>query len=228
MSLRYIVFIVMSCLCAGRTYAESAGQTPYPEKSRVIIRESEAVVTTGNLTITNPGSRPWLMQAWLEDENGVREGSVYPEISRLEPVFSRRLLIAPSLSQWREDREGLNWLVIRLIPSTESDGRSRLTIPVVLRLKVFLRSHSAGAEQEKPVLTCECRQGGMLMLHNGGRHYVTLTELKDGQGRIAEGMPLMLAPGAQQSAGNGMVAGEYEYGYVDDRGIIEYGRGMCR
>ncbi|EHR8280852.1 molecular chaperone [Escherichia coli] len=228
MSLRYIVFIVMSCLCAGRTYAESAGQTPYPEKSRVIIRESEAVVTTGNLTITNPGSRPWLMQAWLEDENGVREGSVYPEISRLEPVFSRRLLIAPSLSQWREDREGLNWLVIRLIPSTESDGRSRLAIPVVLRLKVFLRSHSAGAEQEKPVLTCERRQGGMLMLHNGGRHYVTLTELKDGQGRIAEGMPLMLAPGAQQSAGNGMVAGEYEYGYVDDHGIIEYGRGMCR
>ncbi|EFN7494503.1 molecular chaperone [Escherichia coli] len=231
MSLRYMVFIVISCLCAGRTYAESAGQTPYPEKSRVIIRESEAVVTTGNLTITNPGSRPWLMQAWLEDENGVREGRVYPEISRLEPVFSRRLLIAPSLSQWREGREGrerLNWLVVRLIPSVERDGRSRLTIPVVLRLKVFLRSHTAGAEQEKPVLTCERRQDGQLMLHNGGRHYVTLTELKDGQGRMAEELPLMLAPGAQQSAGSGMTAGEYAYGYVDDRGIIDYGRVMCR
>lgn len=228
MSLRYMVFIVISCLCAGRTYAESAGQTPYPEKSRVIIRESEAVVTTGNLTITNPGPRPWLMQAWLEDENGVREGRVYPELSRLEPEFSRRLLIAPSLSQWREGRERLNWLVVRLIPSVERDGRSRLTIPVVLRLKVFLRSHTAGAEQEKPVLSCEHRQGGVLMLHNGGRHYVTLTELKDGQGRMVEGLPLMLAPGGQQLAGSGMTAGEYAYGYVDDRGIIEYGRGICR
>ncbi|EGO9522583.1 molecular chaperone [Escherichia coli] len=228
MSLRYMVFIVLACLCAGRTYAESGGQTPYPEKSRVIIRESEAEVTTGNLTITNPGSRPWLMQAWLEDENGDREGHVYPEISRLEPEFSRRLLIAPSLSQWREGREGLNWLVIRLIPSTERDGRSRLTIPVVLRLKVFLRSHTAGAEQEKPVMSCERRQDGQLMLHNGGRHYVTLTELKDGQGRMAEELPLMLAPGAQQSAGSGMTAGEYAYGYVDDRGIIDYGRVMCR
>lgn len=228
MSLRYMVFIVLSCLCAGRTYAESAGQTPYPEKSRVIIRESEAVVTTGNLTITNPGSRPWLMQAWLEDENGVREGHVYPEISRLEPVFSRRLLIAPSLSQWREGREGLNWLVVRLIPSVERDGRSRLTIPVVLRLKVYLRSRTSGAEQEVPQLTCERRQDGQLMLHNGGRHYVTLTELKDGQGRLAEGPPLMVAPGGQQAAGSGMSAGTYEYGYVDDRGIIDYGRVMCR
>lgn len=227
MSLRYMVFIAISCLCAGRTYAESAGQTPYPEKSRVIIRESEAVVTTGNLTITNPGSRPWLMQTWLEDENGVREGHVYPELSRLEPDFSRRLLIAPSLTQWREGREGLNWLVIRLIPSVGRDGRSRLTIPVVLRLKVFLRSHTAGAEQEKPVMSCERRQDGQLMLHNGGRHYVTLTELKDGQGRMAEELPLMVAPGGQQSAGSGMAAGTYEYGYVDDQGVINTGEIQC-
>ncbi|EGI24637.1 protein FasE [Escherichia coli TA206] len=228
MSLRYLFFIILSCLCAGRTYAESAGQTPYPEKSRVIIRESEAVVTTGNVTITNPGSRPWLMQAWLEDENGVREGSVYPEISRLEPVFSRRLLIAPSLSQWREGRERLNWLVVRLIPSVERDGRSRLTIPVVLRLKVFLRSHTAGAEQEKPVMSCERRQDGQLMLHNGGRHYVTLTELKDEQGRMVEGVPLMVEPGALQLAGMRRAAGTYEYGYVNDRGTIDYGRVACR
>ncbi|EFH2659450.1 TPA: molecular chaperone [Escherichia coli] len=227
MSLRYMVFIVLSCLCAGRTYAESAGQTPYPEKSRVIIRESEAVVTTGNLTITNPGSRPWLMQAWLEDENGVREGHVYPEISRLEPVFSRRLLIAPSLSQWREGREGLNWLVVRLIPSVERDGRSRLTIPVVLRLKVFLRSRTAGIEQEKPELFCERQQGGILTLHNLGRHYVTLTALKDEQGRDAVGGMLMLEPRTQQSVGNEMKPGEYEYGYVDDWGFIEYGRVTC-
>ncbi|MEC9669518.1 fimbria/pilus periplasmic chaperone [Escherichia coli] len=227
MSLRHIVFIVLSCLCAGRTYAESAGQTPYPEKSRVIIRQGDDVVTTGNLTITNPGTRPWLMQAWLEDENGVREGHVYPELSRLEPDFSRRLLIAPSLPQWREGREGLNWLVVRLIPSVERDGRSRLTIPVVLRLKVFLRSHTAGAEQEKPELTCERRQDGQLMLNNGGRHYVTLTELKDGYGRMAEDVPLMVAPGSQQFV-SGMMVGEYAYGYVDDRGIINYGRVTCR
>ncbi len=227
MSLRYIVFIVLSCLCSGRTYAESGGHTPYPEKSRVIIRESESVVTTGSLSITNPGSRPWLMQAWLEDENGGREGHVYPEISRLEPEFSRRLLIAPSLSQWREGREGLNWLVVRLIPSTERDGRSRLIIPVVLRLKVFLRSRTAGAEQEKPVLTCKRSQGGGLTLYNKGRHYVTLTELKDGQGRMAEDVPLMIGPGAQQSVSR-MMVGEYTYGYVDDSGIIDYGSLMCR
>ncbi|EIM4450324.1 molecular chaperone [Salmonella enterica subsp. enterica serovar Infantis] len=227
MSLRLIVFIALSCLCVGLTYAESGGQIPYPEKSRVIIKDSE-VDTMGNLTITNPGSRPWLMQAWLEDEKGVREARVYPELSRLEPNFSRRLRIAPSLSKWREGREALNWLVVRLIPSTERDGRSRLTIPVVLRLKVFLRSHTAGAEQENPVLSCEHRQGGVLMLHNGGRHYVTLTELKDGLGRMAESMPLMVAPGAQQPAGSGMAAGTYKYGYVDDRGIVDYGRVMCR
>lgn len=227
MSLRYLFFIILSCLCAGRGYAESGGQIPYPEKSRVIIRESEAVVTTGSLAVTNPGSRPWLMQAWLENENGIREGRVYPELSRLEPDFSRRLLIAPPLSQLREGREGLNWLVIRLIPSTERDDRSRLTIPVVLRLKVFLRSHSAGVEQENPALSCEFLQGGVLMLHNGGRHYVTLTELKDEQGRMADGVPLMVAPGGQKSV-SGMTPGEYTYGYVDDRGVVERGRVMCR
>ncbi|MCZ8781158.1 molecular chaperone [Escherichia albertii] len=228
MSLRLMILIALTCLCAGQVHAESGGQIPYPEKSRVIIRENETEVSTGNLTVTNPGSRPWLMQAWLEDENGVREGQVYPELSRLEPDFSRRLLIAPTLSQWREGKEGLNWLVIRLIPPTTSDSRNRLTIPVVLRLKVFLRSRTAGAEQEKPVLSCDLRQGGVLMLHNRGRHYVTLTDIKDSRGRVAEGMPLMLAPGAQQPVGNGMTTGPYKYGYVDDRGIIESGRVMCR
>lgn len=227
MSLRHIALIVLFCLCAGGIHATPGGQPPYPEKSRVIIRGG-AAVTTGNLTVTNPGSRPWLMQAWLEDEDGVRVGHVYPELSRLEPDFSRRLLIAPSLSQWREERERLNWLVIRLIPSTGRDARSKLTIPVVLRLKVFLRSRSAGAEQEKPVLSCDLRPGGMLMLHNTGRHYVTLTELKDGHGRMVEDMPLMVAPGALQSVGNGMTFGTYVYGYVDDRGIIVYERMMCR
>lgn len=228
MSLRHMILVALTCLCVGQTYAESGGQTPYPEKSRVIIKQGNKVATTGNLTVTNPGSRPWLMQVWLEDENGVREGRVYPELSRLEPEFSRRLLIAPSLSQWREGREGLNWLVIRLIPSTERDGRNRLTIPVVLRLKVFLRSRTAGAEQEKPLLNCKYQSGGVLKLHNVGRHYVTLTELKDGVGRGAKDMPLMVSPGGQQSVGGGVTAGEYTYGYVDDQGVINSGRTMCR
>ncbi|EPB2021905.1 molecular chaperone [Escherichia coli] len=228
MSLRCMIVIVLTCLCAGLVHAESGGQIPYPEKSRVIIRENEAVVNAGNLTVTNPGSRPWLIQTWLEDENGVRSGHVYPELSRLEPDFSRRLQIVPFLSQWHEGREGLNWLVIRLIPSTESDSRNRLTIPVVLRLKVFLRPRAVGAEQEKPVLSCNLRQGGMLMLHNRGRHYVTLTEMKDAGGRMAEDMPLMLGPDMELSAGNGMTPGTYVYGYVNDRGIIVYEKVMCR
>ncbi|GCX73689.1 fimbrial biogenesis chaperone [Escherichia coli] len=227
MSLRLIVFIILACLCAGRTYAESADRTPYPEKSRVIIRQGDDVVTTGSLTITNPGTRPWLMQVWLEDENGVREGHVYPELSRLEANFSRRLLIAPSLSQWREGREGLNWLVVRLIPSVERDGRSRLTIPVELRLKVFLRSRTAGTEQEKPVLTCERRQDGQLMLNNGGRHYVTLTELKYGAGRIVNKGGLMIAPGEYHILGRGMTFGFYKYAYMDDRGISNNGIVSC-
>ncbi|EGK4110335.1 TPA: molecular chaperone [Escherichia coli] len=227
MSLRCMIVIVLTSLCAGQVHAESGGQIPYPEKSRVIIRENEAEATTGSLTVTNPGSRPWLMQTWLEDEHGVRKGHVYPELSRLEPDFSRRLLIAPSLSQWREGKEGLNWLVIRLIPSTASDSRNRLIIPVVLRLKVFLRSRTAGAEQEKPVLSCDIRQGGMLMLHNRGRHYVTLTEMKNGSGREAEDMPLMLEPDMEQSVGNRMTPGTYVYGYVNDRGVIVHERVIC-
>lgn len=56
---------------------------------------------------------------------------------------------------------------------------------------------------------------------------MTLTELKDGQGRLAEGPPLMVAPGGQQAAGSGMAAGTYEYGYVDDRGVINIGEIQC-
>ncbi|CUA13306.1 molecular chaperone [Escherichia coli] len=228
MSLRCMIVIVLTSLCAGQVHAESGGQIPYPEKSRVIIRQGADVHTTGSLTVTNPGSRPWLMQAWLENENGVREGHVYPELSRLEASFSRRLLIAPSQSQWSAEREGLNWLVIKLIPSMEPDGRNRLTIPVMLKLKVFLRSRSAGVEQEKPVLSCDLRSGGRLMLHNHGRHYVTLAEMKGIQEQKLDGMPLMLAPDTEQSVGGGMTSGTYVYGYVDDRGVIVYERVICR
>lgn len=228
MSLKYILFMVLYTLCLSSVCAGAGVQAPYPEKSRVIITQGESVVTTGSLAVTNPGESPWLLQAWLEDENGVREGHVYPELSRLEPNFSRRLLIAPALSQWSAVREGLNWLVIRLIPSSERDGRSRLTIPLVFRIKVFLRSRSVEAEQEKPDLFCDIHPGGRLMLHNRGRHYVTLTILQDRSGRMAEEIPLMVAPDSVQSAGSGMNAGIYKYGYVDDRGMVDYGRVMCR
>ncbi|HGD8164226.1 TPA: molecular chaperone [Escherichia coli] len=228
MSLKKIVFIVISCLCSDGVFAESSRQIPYPEKNRVIIRQGENVNATGSITVTNPGAHSWLMQTWLEDENGIRKGYVYPELSRLEPNFSRRLLIAPSLYQWHEGREGVSWLIIRLIPSMERDGHNRLTIPLALRLKVFLRSRTAGTDQEKPSLSCVPRQGGWLILHNRGRHYVTLTEMNDAQGRMVKDMPLMVPPGVQLSVGNEMTAGLYKYGYVDDRGVIEYGRIMCR
>ncbi|EHR8987564.1 molecular chaperone [Escherichia coli] len=228
MSLRCMIVIVLTCLCASLVHAESGGQIPYPEKSRVIIKQGKDVNVTGYLTVTNPGSRPWLMQTWLEDENGVRVGHVYPELSRLEAEFSRRLLITPALSQWRKRREGLNWLVIRLIPSTASGSHNTLIIPVVLRLKVFLRSRTAGAEQEKPVLSCDLMPGGSLRLYNRGQHYVTLTEVKGKQGKKTAEFALMIAPGTARSVGNEMTAGPYEYSYVDDRGIIEFSRVICR
>ncbi|MEC9839959.1 fimbria/pilus periplasmic chaperone [Escherichia coli] len=223
-----MIVIVLIFLCAGRSYAESYGQTPYPEKSRVIIKQVEGMNVAGSLTVTNPGSRPWLMQTWLEDENGVRAGHVYPELSRLEADFSRRLLITPSQYQWRERKESLNWLVIKLIPSTVSGSHNKLIIPVVLRLKVFLRSRTTGAEQEKPLLSCALTPGGRLMLHNRGQHYVTLTEIKGKQVQKTKESALMIAPGTTLSVGYEMTAGLYEYSYVDDRGIIACGKVICR
>ncbi|EEV6842282.1 FasE domain protein [Escherichia coli] len=51
--------------------------------------------------------------------------------------------------------------------------------------------------------------------------------MKNGSGRGAEDMPLMLEPDMEQSVGNGMTPGTYVYGYVNDRGVIVYERVIC-
>lgn len=203
------------------------GAVPYPEKSRVIIRD-KGTATTGTLTITNPSSHPWMMQAWLENENGIREGNVYPELSRLEVNSSRRLLINPVHSQWNKGREGLNWLVVRLIPSTKRGEQSRLSIPLVLRLKVFLRSGTTGQGQELPRLSCLWSQDSNLILRNDGQHYLTLTKFKDSYDRTVGKMPLMITPEGQQIIGQSMMSGRYKYSYVNDQGIIDNGSVICR
>ncbi|EGG8233088.1 fimbria/pilus periplasmic chaperone, partial [Salmonella enterica subsp. enterica serovar Schwarzengrund] len=87
-----MIFITLLCFCHAAQCAIQKANTPYPETNRVIIRGTENA--TGSFTVTNPGERAWLVQSWVEDENGMKYNSIYPNLFRIDGFQSQVLKIS--------------------------------------------------------------------------------------------------------------------------------------
>lgn len=110
-----------------------------------VIIGGTRVVYDGNkkessVSVTNPDSSPYLIQSWVESQNGSAEKTPFiitPPLYRLDKGQQNveRIVLAGSVAQ---DKESLYWLNIKSIPAA-SRKNNALQIAVKTRIKLIYR-----------------------------------------------------------------------------------------
>ncbi|HBA7710212.1 TPA: molecular chaperone [Escherichia coli] len=178
MNIAILISLLLFCHVAQSTTHNS--NTPYPESNRIIIRGEENA--TGRITVTNPGERAWLVQSWLEDENGMKHNFTYPNLFRVDGFQSQTLKISTKKEQWSAMHEKMLWLYIKIIPKLDTTKKNKLEIPIIYKIKVFLRPSDLGIRRESFV--CEKTHEETVKIANLSPYVITLTGVIDDKGRI--------------------------------------------
>lgn len=175
-----MIFITLLCFCHAAQCAIQKENTPYPETNRVIIRGTEN--STGGFTVTNPGERAWLVQSWVEDENGMKHNFIYPNLFRIDGFQSQTLKISTKKEQWSAVHEKMLWLYIKIIPPLDATQKNKLEIPIIYKLKVFLRPSDLEIRRENFI--CKKTNEKTVKITNLSPYVITLTRVIDDKRRI--------------------------------------------
>ncbi|WP_407576536.1 fimbria/pilus periplasmic chaperone [Escherichia coli] len=139
MSLK-IFFIITILMILSKANAElliTKESLPYPEHSKVMVKMAPFNLE-GNLLVTNPGDKVWLLQAWMQDEKNNKYPYVYPGLSRLESNSSRNLkVIIPRKNTESSELANMGWLILRFLPTEKKSIESKLVLPIEYRMKIL-------------------------------------------------------------------------------------------
>ena len=170
------------------------------DRTRAIFPGTEKSITL-NISNENP-KKPYLAQAWLENENGQKISSpfmVVPPVQRLEPGQKSVLRVnaLPAIASLPQDRESVFWFSIREIPP-KSDRPNVMQIALQTRIKMFYRPAAILPEKysrwdDRLVLH---RIAGGYRVENPTPYFMTIIAITDKlKGDIPKDFkPVMIAP----------------------------------
>lgn len=169
------------------------------DRMRVIFNADEQEQT---LNLSNDGNAPMLLQVWTDNgDPQVTPDQVITPVVVLPPLFKmlpgelRALRMMLTTRQGlADDRESVFWLNIFQIAPMRSDDTQRqekITLPLRLRLKVFIRPPGLSAPQQKD------EEALQFSLTNGGLKIINPT---------AWHMSLSVTLAGQQPIGNLMIS----------------------
>ncbi|RDK86745.1 P pilus assembly chaperone PapD [Enterobacillus tribolii] len=96
-----------------------------------------------SLSVTNSDTGPYLIQSWIETQNGGAEKAPFiitPPLFRLEAGQKNLLRVIRTGGNLPEDRESLYWINIKSVPSGEKrENVNTLQIAVKTRIKLIFR-----------------------------------------------------------------------------------------
>ncbi|UAN29734.1 fimbria/pilus periplasmic chaperone (plasmid) [Serratia ureilytica] len=99
-----------------------------------------------SLTVNNPDNSAYLVQSWIEQQDGVSGKAPFiitPPLVRLDPEQKNVLRLVRAGGGFPEDKESLFWLNIKSIPSTKAKtGQNTLQIAIKTRIKLIYRPSS--------------------------------------------------------------------------------------
>lgn len=191
-------------LC-GLTIFPGAGNAAIAlDRIRAIFPGSEKSIS---LSISNENQqKPYLAQAWLEDQRGQKIDSpfvIVPPLQRLGPgkKSAIRINALPAVSSLPQDRESVFWLNVREVPP-KSDKANVMQVALQTRIKMFYRPAAIIPEKYthwEDQLTFR-RTGGGYLIDNPTPYYVTVISITGGQKEkiSKEFQPVMIAPKSSQ------------------------------
>ncbi|MGO2333425.1 fimbrial biogenesis chaperone [Providencia sp.] len=166
-----------------------------------IIYEGDKKETA--ISIKNLDKTPYLIQSWLDDEQGATLSKktqpfiITPPLFRLNGDSANALRIV-KIGHLPDNRESVYWLNIKSIPTSDPNAKNELHISVNSRIKLFYRPallSSQDALLAYKKMTFQ-RNGDALFAKNPTPFYLSLSEL-DVNG-VAISNPGMVAPFSEQ------------------------------
>ncbi|HDR2679971.1 TPA: molecular chaperone [Enterobacter mori] len=162
--------------------------------TRVIFEGAKKEAT---INITNPDNTPYLIQSWIDMQDGVSGNAPFiitPPLYRLDGGQKNleRIVMTGSLPQ---EQESLFWLNIKAIPSA-SKQMNALQIAVKTRIKLIYRPDGLRAstpEEQANKLTWQ-RSGNAIQVNNPTPYVINFNEITLG-GRKLDDVTYVL-PGA--------------------------------
>lgn len=153
--------------------------------TRVIYPASAKDVT---VTMDNRGTRPLLVQTWLDDGRDTTNPQelklpfiVTPPVSRVEPKKGQTVRITWLGTALPQDKESLFWFNVLEVPpkASESDSQSMLQLAFRTRIKLFFRPtglKGEPTEAAKNLKWTQNQQGqkSVLTAKNDSPYYVSL------------------------------------------------------
>ena len=148
-----------------------------------------------SLSVTNNDATPYLIQSWIEADNGTAPFLLTPPLFRLEGEQQTRLRVIYS-GGLPENKESMFWMNIKAIPSSQAKaGTNTLQIAIKTRIKLIYRPKSVEGTPETVTDQLRwTRSGNTLQVTNPTAFYMNFAEVKIGGAEVKEAN--WVAPGA--------------------------------
>ncbi|MGL4430254.1 MAG: fimbrial biogenesis chaperone [Silvania sp.] len=178
-----------------------------------------------SLSVSNPDSKPYLIQTWVDTVTGGAEKAPFiitPPLFRLDGNQNNVLRIVRAGGNLSADKESLYWLNIKSIPSVDKDiSKNTLQIAVKTRIKLIYRPQGLkGTPEERTEQLSWQRSGNTIKVTNPTPYYMNFQEVKFG-GKVVQDATYV-APGnsAIFSLPAGTASGNLTWKIITDFGGI--------
>lgn len=191
-----------------------------------VIIGGTRVIYDGNkkeasISVNNPDNNPYLIQSWIETQNGGAEKVPFiitPPLYRLDKGQQNieRIVMAGALPQ---DKESLYWLNIKAIPSAPKKDNT-LQIAVKTRIKLIYRP--AGLKGTLPEGLADKlswqRAGNQVQVTNPTPFVMNFNEISVNGKKLEDVSYVLPGSTAKFNLPNGVNSGSIEYKIINDYG----------
>ncbi|ASV55200.1 MULTISPECIES: fimbrial biogenesis chaperone [Lelliottia] len=191
-----------------------------------VIIGGTRVIYDGNkkeasISVNNPDATPYLIQSWVETQNGGAEKAPFvitPPLYRLDKDQQNveRIMLTGALPQ---DKESLYWLNIKAIPSAPKKDNS-LQIAIKTRIKLIYRP--AGLKGTLPEELAEkltwSRSGNRVSVSNPTPYVMNFSQISVNGKELEEVSYVMPGATAQFALPNGVSGGALKFKVINDYG----------
>lgn len=191
-----------------------------------IIIGGTRVIYDGNkkeasISVNNPDGTPYLIQSWIETQNGGAEKAPFiitPPLYRLDSNQQNleRIILAGTVPQ---DKESLYWLNIKAIPSAPKKDNT-LQIAVKSKLKLIYRPASvkgSSAEEQADTLVWSVA-GNQLQVTNPSNYVINFNSISVAGKKLEDVTYVLPGSSAHFTLPQGIHGGEMTFTVINDYG----------
>lgn len=191
-----------------------------------VIIGGTRVIYDGNkkeasISVNNPDGTPYLIQSWIETQNGGAEKAPFvitPPLYRLDSNQQNveRIILAGSVAQ---DKESLYWLNIKAIPAAPKKDNT-LQIAVKTRIKLIYRPadlKGTTPEEKAESLTWSVA-GNQLQVTNPSSYVINFNEIKVGGKKLDDVSYVLPGATARFTMPKGVSGGNMTFTVINDYG----------